>query len=131
MYFALIKDMKEKERLDYVKDVVVSLFGSYVITFLGILALSLVLLIFQITESSVDIGILVIYILAGLTAGVIVGKRTGNRKFLWGAVSGSGYFLILFVLSVVLGQEVNYLGTDLMTTFLICMGSGTLGGMIS
>ena len=49
--------MKEKGKLDYVKDVMVSLLGSYVITFLGILVLALLLLIFQITERSVDLGI--------------------------------------------------------------------------
>ena len=123
--------MKEKGRLDYAKDVVVSIFGSYVVTFLGILVLALVLLMFQITESSVDIGILVIYILAGLSAGFIAGKRTGNRKFLWGMISGTGYFLILLLLSVVLGQDVSHLGNDLITTLLICIGSGTLGGMLS
>lgn len=123
--------MKEKRSLDYVKDVIVSMFGSYVVTFLGILILAFVLLLFQITESSVDIGILVIYILAGLSAGFIVGKRTGNRKFLWGMVSGACYFLILFLLSVVLHQNVEHLGNDLVTTILICVGSGTLGGMLS
>lgn len=123
--------MKEKRSLDYVKDVVVSIFGSYVITFLGILVLALLLLMFQITENHVDIGILIIYILAGLTAGFIVGKRTGNRKFLWGTISGAAYFLILFLLSAATGQDVSHLGSDLTTTLLICIGSGTLGGMLS
>ena len=123
--------MKEKGRLDYAKDVVVSILGSYVVTFFGILVLAFVLLMFQITESSVDIGILIIYVLAGLSAGFIAGKRTGNRKFLWGTISGAGYFLILFLLSVVLGQDVSHLGNDLITTLLICVGSGTLGGMLS
>ena len=118
--------MKEKGRLDYAKDVVVSILGSYVVTFFGILVLAFVLLMFQITESSVDIGILIIYVLAGLSAGFIAGKRTGNRKFLWGTISGAGYFLILFLLSVVLGQDVSHLGNDLITTLLICVGSGTL-----
>ena len=123
--------MKEKGKLDYIKDVIVSLLGSYVITFLGILVLALLLLMFQITERNVDLGIVVIYILAGLTAGIIVGKRIGSRKFLWGMISGSGYFLILFMVSVTLGQDMKHLGNDLTTTFLICMGSGTLGGMLS
>lgn len=123
--------MKEKGILDYVKDVVISLFGSYLITFAGILILALLLLMFQITESSVDIGILVIYILAGLVAGMIAGKRTGSKRFLWGMISGMGYFLVLFTLSVVSGQEIKHMGNDLMTTFLICIGSGTLGGMLS
>lgn len=123
--------MKEKRGLDYIKDVVVSLLGGYVITFLGILILAFLLLIFQITENTVDIGILVIYIAANLIVGFIVGKRTKSRKFLWGMVSGTGYFLILFALSGILGQEAANLGEDLMTTFLICTGSGTLGGMLA
>mgnify|MGYP003293643461 CR=1 FL=1 len=113
------------------KDVVVSIFGSYVVTFLGILVLAFALLMFQITESSVDIGILIIYILAGLMAGFIVGKRTGSRKFLWGMISGACYFLILFLVSLAFGQDVNHLGSDLTTTMFICIGSGTLGGMLS
>ena len=123
--------MKEKGSLDYIKDVVISILGSYMITFLGILVLAFVLFMFQITENGVDIGILVIYILAGLSAGFIAGKRTGNRKFLWGMISGAGYFLVMLLVSAVLGQNVRNLGSDLVTTILICVGSGTLGGMLS
>ena len=123
--------MENKKGLDYAKDVLISMLGGYVITFLGILILAFLLLILQITENTVDIGILVIYAVANLTAGFIIGKRTKRRKFLWGMVSGTGYFLILFALSGILGQEAANLGEDLMTTFLICTGSGTLGGMLA
>ena len=123
--------MENKKGLDYAKDVLISLLGGYAITFLGILILAFLLLILQITENTVDIGILVIYVVANLTAGFIIGKRIKRRKFLWGMVSGTGYFLILFFLSKMLGQEVGKLGKDLITTLLICVGSGTLGGMIS
>ena len=92
----LKKDMENKKGLDYAKDVLISMLGGYVITFLGILILAFLLLILQITENTVDIGILVIYVVANLTAGFIIGKRTKRRKFLWGMVSGTGYFLILF-----------------------------------
>lgn len=130
-YSAFKKDMENKKGLDYAKDVLISMLGGYVITFLGILILAFLLLILQITENTVDIGILVIYVVANLTSGFIIGKRTKRRKFLWGMVSGTGYFLILFFLSKMLGQEVGKLGKDLITTLLICVGSGTLGGMIS
>ena len=123
--------MENKKGLDYAKDVLISLLGGYAITFLGILILAFLLLILQITENTVDIGILVIYVVANLTAGFIIGKRIKRRKFLWGMVSGTAYFLILFFLSNMLGQEVGKLGKDLITTLLICVGSGTLGGMIS
>ena len=74
--------MENKKGLDYAKDVLISMLGGYVITFLGILILAFLLLILQITENTVDIGILVIYVVANLTAGFIIGKRTKRRKFL-------------------------------------------------
>lgn len=126
-----IKDMREKNRPAYIKDVIVSLFGGYVVTFLGIVILAILLLMFQITENTVDVGILIIYILSGLSAGFIVGKRTGSRRLLWGMVSGILYFLVLFIVSLILKQDMNDLGNDLTTTVLICVGSGMLGGILS
>ena len=42
-----IKDMREKNRPAYIKDVIVSLFGGYVVTFLGIVILAILLLMSQ------------------------------------------------------------------------------------
>mgnify|MGYP003532672712 CR=1 FL=1 len=123
--------MDEKRGLDYMKDILVSLFGGYAITFLGVLMLALFLFLFQITENTVDIGILIIYIMACTITGVIIGKRTKYRKFFWGMLSGISYFLVLFILSKISGQNVENLGKDLVTTFLICVGSGTFGGMLA
>ena len=123
--------MKEKNIADYVKDILVSLFGGYAVTILGIVILAFLLLMFQISENTVDIGILVIYVLACLVAGVIVGKRTKNKKFLWGMIGGSMYFLLLFFISLLANQSIENVGSDLLTTLFICAGSGTLGGMIS
>lgn len=123
--------MKEKNKLDYVKDVLVSLFGGYVITVLGIVIVALLLLLFQISENMVDIGIIMIYVLSCLGSGLIVGKRTKARKFLWGMVSGIIYFLILLLVSFLMQHSMKNIGSDLATVLLICIGSGTLGGMIS
>ena len=123
--------MKEKNKLDYVKDVLVSLFGGYVITVLGIVIVALLLLLFQISENMVDIGIIIIYVLSCLESGLIVGKRTKARKFLWGMVSGIIYFLILLLISFLMQHSMKNIGSDLATVLLICIGSGTLGGMIS
>ena len=123
--------MKEKNKLDYTKDVTVSLFAGYVITFLGIMILAFLLLMFQLSESMVDIGIIIIYVLSCLLAGFVVGKRTKNRKFLWGMLSGGIYFCILLIISLLAGQSMENVGNDLITVLFICIGSGTLGGMLS
>ena len=60
-----------------------------------------------------------------------MGKLTGNRKFLWGLVTGILYFALLVVISLGLYHSLQ---TDLMnlaTTFLLCTGGGMLGGMVS
>lgn len=123
--------MKEKNKLDYVKDVTVSLLAGYVITFLGIVILAFFLLMFQLSESMVDIGIIVIYVLACLLAGFVAGKRTKNRKFLWGMLCGGIYFCILLVISFLVRQSMENVGRDITTVLLVCIGSGTLGGMLS
>ena len=123
--------MKEKRKMDYAKDILVSLFGGYSVTVLGIVILAFLLLMLQISENTVDMGILVIYVLACLICGIIAGKRTKNRKFLWGMISGSFYFLILLLISLLANQTMENVGNDFVTTLFLCAGSGTLGGMIS
>lgn len=125
------KGMSGKNRTDFVKDVLVSLFGGYCITFLGIVILAFLLLMLQISEDMVDIGIIIIYILSCLGCGIIIGKRTKMKKFLWGMLAGVMYFLVLLIMSVILHNSLGGEGRDIITVILICVGSGTLGGMIS
>lgn len=113
------------------KDILVSLLGAYTVTFLGIVVLALLLLMLQISESTVDLGIVAIYIIACFLAGMIAGKRIKSKKFIWGMLSGGIYFLLLMFISLVSQSSLKNSGSDLVTTFFICVGSGTLGGMLS
>ena len=122
------KILRKKKAVDYAKDIAVSIFGGYVITFLGILILALSLFIFQISENTVNISITVLYAASCFVAGFVAGKRIGIRKFLWGMVCGFVYYILLFGLSFFLHKEI---GNNPLTVFLICTGSSTLGGMIS
>lgn len=131
MQKASVMQMNGKNKLDYVKDIFVSLLGGYGITFLGIVILAFLLLMFQISEDMVDVGIIIIYILACLGAGIIIGKRTKMKKFIWGMLAGGMYFLVLLLMSVILQNSFGKEGRDIVTVLFICVGSGTLGGMIS
>ena len=128
---ASVKEMSGKNKLDYVKDIFVSLVGGYGLTFLGIVILAFLLLMFQISEDMVDVGIILIYILACLGTGIIMGKRTKLKKFFWGMIGGGMYFLVLLIMSMLLHNSLGGEGRDLLTVLFICVGSGTLGGMIS
>ena len=122
------KILQKKKVVDYAKDIVVSLLVGYVVTILGILILALLLFMFQISENTVNIAIIVLYVLSCFFAGFIIGKRIGLRKFLWGMVCGFLYFMFLFGLSFILHKNI---GNNPITVFLICIGSSTIGGMIS
>lgn len=120
----------EKKKVEYGADVLLSMLAGYGITLAGIVILALLLLFFQISETTVEVGVLVIYALSGLGAGFVIGKRTKRKKFVWGMVSGAGYFLILFLVSLCL-HSAGELGNQPVTAAIICMAAGTIGGMIS
>ena len=124
--------METKNRkITYLARTGISLFLAYLITLIGIFILALLLLAFQLTEDMVNIGIIVIYVLSTLAGGFLAGKQWKIRKFIWGMITGVIYYGILFLISVCTGQSLTSEGQELITVFLLCLGGGTLGGMIS
>ncbi len=108
-----------------------ALLAAYVITGLLLLLLAVLLYKFQLAESQVNIGITAIYILSGFVSGFLEGKMMKTRKFLWGAVSGLLYFLILTIVSLAVGQGFDGNSSHFVTTLILCLASGMLGGMVS
>lgn len=104
---------------------------AYVITTAGLMLLAFLLYKFPLTESAVNIGIILIYITATFLSSFICGKKIKERKFLWGLGIGAAYFVILFLLSLLINGETVNLGTNVFTALLICTGSGMLGGMLA
>ena len=104
---------------------------SYLLTAGLLLFLALMLYRFGLSEKVVSIGIIVIYIAVTFLAGFIAGKRAGEKKFLWGLAMGCIYFLILTAVSVIVNRGIEDAASSLVTVFLLCGGSGMLGGMIS
>ena len=108
-----------------------SLLISYIVT--GILLLILTLLLFKLDldESKVSIGIILIYILSCFIGGFIVGKSTKSRKFIWGIVIGAAYFIMLTLITLLVNKNLQNDMGNFVTTFIICIGGGMVGGMIS
>ncbi|MDE6663949.1 MAG: TIGR04086 family membrane protein [Lachnospiraceae bacterium] len=104
---------------------------SYLLTAGLLLFLALMLYRFGLSEKVVSIGIIVIYIAVTFLAGFIAGKRAGEKKFLWGLAMGCIYFLILTAVSVIVNKGIEDAASSLVTVFLLCGGSGMLGGMLS
>lgn len=86
---------------------------------------------FQLNGTFVEVGVTVIYVVSGIAGGLIAGKKMKRKKFLWGLLLGSLYFLILFAVSAALAGGLPKDLVHMGTTLGICMAAGTLGGMMS
>lgn len=104
---------------------------SYVLTACLLLLLAFILYKFRISESIVNIAVIVIYISVTFAAGFIAGKYYKVKKFLWGLVLGSVYFMILVLVSLIGGVSDTVIGSGVVTTWILCAGGGMLGGMLS
>lgn len=108
-----------------------SLLFSYILTGSLLLLLALLLYKADLSQKVVSICIIVIYVLATFFAGFITGRKLKNRKFLWGALMGAAYFLVLVVISLAVNRQPGVLSGSFLTTLVLCSGGGMLGGMFS
>ena len=103
-------------------DMVKSLLIAYVVTGIFLLILTLLLYKMGLSEQKVNIGVILIYVIATFSGGFVMGKLSMTHKFLWGLLT-----LISFGIYHSLQAEMG----SLLTTLLLCAGGGMLGGMVS
>ena len=103
---------------------------SYIVTVMLLMLLALLLYKVGMSESNVTIAIIVIYVTATFLGGLMAGKKMQSRKFLWGALVGVSYFIILAIISVGVNHSVAELGDSFMSAFVLCTAGGMLGGML-
>ena len=108
-----------------------SMLAAYIVTAGLLLLLALLLYRFGLSEKVVSIAIILIYIVVTFCIGFLAGKRAGEKKFLWGLAAGCIYFVILTVVSLIINRGIEDVTGELLTVFLLCGGSGMLGGMLS
>ncbi len=114
-----------------VRVVIKSIISAYIIT--GILLLLTAFLLYKMEpeQSLISIGILVIYVLSCFLGGLIAGKGIKSRKFFWGMVTGMLYFVLLLGTSWISGGGIQSGASQIVTTLLLCIGGGMLGGMLA
>ena len=112
------------------KWIAVDMIFMYMITGLGLILMAWMLEKFQLKSGFIEAGVIVIYVVSCWLGGFIAGKKMKMRKFLWGALLGIAYFLILFAVSAVINQGIPEDMVHMAVTLLICMAAGTLGGMM-
>ncbi len=104
---------------------------SYILTAGLLLLLALMLYRFGLKENIVNICIIAIYVIVTFLAGMMVGKRVQSRRFLWGFLMGILYFVVLAAVSLAVNRSIQDVANNCVTVFLLCAGSGMLGGMVS
>lgn len=104
---------------------------AYVIT--GVILLLLALLLYKcgIGEQAVNAGIIFAYVLSVFVAGFYVGRKMKNRRYLYGLLTGVIYFVLLLSVSLIVNREFTSAQGGFLTTMLLCLGGGMLGGMVS
>ena len=106
-----------------------ALLASYLLTGGLLLLLAGLLYRFRLDEGKVQIGIILIYILSCFAGGFLAGKMMKNRKFLWGVLVGLLYFPVMTLVSLAVNRGLEDGAVSCLTTFLLCMCGGMLGGM--
>ena len=72
-----------------------ALMAAYVVTGLLLLLLTLLVYKMEFSEEKVTAGITAIYVLSTFVGGLVIGKLSKMRKFLWGLAVGILYFGLL------------------------------------
>lgn len=110
--------------------IALALVVSAVLTGAAIAFLALLSWMFHFNDGKINAGVVMINIVACLVGGIVAGKGMKEKKYLWGLLLGLVYFLLLFAISWGFFGNNDFSLTSCITTILICLGSGMLGGMI-
>ena len=108
-----------------------SLLASYIVTGILLLVLTFFMYKFELNEKIVSAAIVVIYVVSTLIGGMIIGKLTKSKRYLWGMVLGIIYFVLLLLITLGVYRTLNGDSVSIVTSLILCAGGGMTGGMIS
>ena len=108
-----------------------SLLASYIVTGILLLVLTFFMYKFELNEKIVSAAIVGIYVVSTLIGGMIIGKLTKSKRYLWGMVLGILYFVLLLLITLGVYRTLNGDSVSIVTSLILCAGGGMTGGMIS
>ncbi len=111
--------------------IVKGLIVSYAVTGLLLAVLAFAVYKFGLTESVTDMAIVAIYVIVTFLGAFIVGKRIKEQKFLWGLILGTLYIAIITAAALAISHTFHVADTANITSAILCVGGGLLGGMLS
>ena len=106
--------------------------GSILLLSAVVLAiLAAVLLKQDMSSQFISGSVIASYVISCLAGGFAMGQCTGRHNFLWGIGIGVCYFGVLLLAGKFLYPHGGKTDIQLISSFLICMVAGMLGGMLA
>ena len=93
------KSFPNNTRVIYILEALVF---SYIITGLLLLLISFLMLKLELSGAVISGFINFTYIASAFTGGFFIGKKTAQKKFIWGLIVGIFYFVILMIVSLII-----------------------------
>ena len=99
-----------------------SLLASYIVTGILLLVLTFFMYKFELNEKIVSAAIVGIYVVSTLIGGMIIGKLTKSKRYLWGMVLGILYFVLLLLITLGVYRTLNGDSVSIVTSLILCAG---------
>ena len=113
------------------RNILSSLLFAYALTGVGLLLLAFFLYVFKLGETAVDVGIILICIFVCFMGGLMTGRFLRETE-LSGECSQVWHIFFCFSLFLLrVKRRLDMRVVHAVTTFCMCIGGGTLGGMLS
>ncbi len=125
-----MKKAKSNPWLQYGKMFLFTTLAATAVTIVLLLVSALLLDKLGLSKETMRLVIYGIYIISGLTVGLLAGKWQRERKFFWGLLAGVVWMVVVLIASLL----VNSGAIEVKELFpaVVCMaGGGMLGGMLA
>lgn len=96
-----------------------SLLASYIVTGILLLVLTFFMYKFELNEKIVSAAIVGIYVVSTLIGGMIIGKLTKSKRYLWGMVLGIIYFVLLLLITLGVYRTLNGDSVSIVTSLIL------------
>lgn len=108
-----------------------ALITAYLVTGIMLLGIAFLMYKFGLDEGKVNFAITLTYIIASAVGGIVIGKCMKEKKFIWGLLLGALYVGVILIASILVSHGENVIAAKGVSTIILCLLGGTLGGMIS
>lgn len=123
----------DKKRVHFGKlltSYLIYLLTAYFITVVSLIVLSFAVFKAEINEKIVQGIILAIYGISTFLTAKLARKMKDARWVAWNVAISTGYFAVLCIISVMINHSISPVSNDFITTYILCLGCGMLGGIL-